>query len=79
MTEFELVVWASVYGAEWAGARDSGMVERQQAGQAFEAATYAVQELRRTKIEPIFGPQCGASSDIEAAVHGALSKKEVKG
>lgn len=69
MTEFEMVVWASAYGARWEQVMHIvGMKEAQAASEAFESATYAVQELRRFKIEPVFGYACGASSEIEKAV-----------
>ena len=69
MTDFELQVWAAAYGSSMA---NFNLEPRTQAGDSFELATYAVQQLRRTKIEPVFGEQCGAPSEIEEAVHSRL-------
>lgn len=74
MTEFEMVVWASVYGARYVDWLQTGssLPEREAASTAFEAATYAIHELRRKKIEPVFGDDCGASSEIEKEVLAQL-------
>ncbi len=66
MTDFELSVWAATYGAVWS-AGDENPDERSRAAHAFESATYAVLELRRFKIEPVFGVG-SESGKVEAYV-----------
>ncbi len=50
---------------------------RNDASNAFESATYAIEELRHFKIEAVFGEDAGVSGEIEAHVLSLLGKKEV--
>lgn len=76
MTDFELAVWAACFAARWDRDMDiPGMKEEQAAGQAFESATYAVQELRKLKIEPVFGEGTGEAGVIEKYVLSQLRGK----
>ncbi len=73
MTDLEVLVWTSVYGARYAGSDLDDEMHR--SADAFECATYAVQELRRRKIEPVFGEGLGESSKIEDFVLKSLTRK----
>jgi hypothetical protein len=72
MTDFELSVWAAAYAASW---NSSDLKDDNAAGNAFESATYAVQALRRFKIEPVFGSGTRDSGVIEQYVLGQLRGK----
>jgi hypothetical protein len=74
MTPFEEKVWAATFAAHYVSYLQigSGLPHEQACGSAFECATYAVEELRRVKIEPVFGEDAGVSGAIEAHVLSLL-------